>query len=506
MRKLLKMLTSRMFISGLIMVLQFAVIVAAAIVLNESTPVFYLCSAILALLFTLYLVNADMNPSYKIAWIVVVLALPVFGVITYLLFGRNDRKNRRFRRYFKAAVRMKEYIASDETVTQCIADADAFLKRSTGYIENNAGYPVSVCNSVTYYGCGEKLFPALLEELEKAEKYIFLEFYIIDFGKFWSSVLSVLRKKAEAGVDVRVIYDDCGNFMTLPSHYYRVLEGYGIKTMVFNPFRPILDMRGNNRSHRKIAVIDGKVGFTGGINIADEYINEKERFGYWKDTAVMIRGKAVANFTAMFLQMWSIRNDKENYLGFFPEYEREEGECYAQPYSDAPQDRENVCENLYLSVIYNAKKYVYIYSPYLLIDHEMKVALTTAASCGVDVRIVVPHVPDKKITFWLTKAFYTELIAGGVKIYEYLPGFIHAKGICSDGEYAVVGTSNMDYRSFYLQFECGVFLAGRETVKDIERDYLETFGLSKEMTEENTKVRLPMRIVRGILRLFAPLM
>lgn len=322
----------------------------------------------------------------------------------------------------------------------------------------------------------------------------------------WSEILSVLRKKVAEGVDVRVIYDDFGNFKTLPARYYRELEGYGIKTMVFNPFRPILDMRGNNRSHRKIAVIDGKYGFTGGLNIADEYINEKQRYGYWKDTAVMIEGSAVANFTAMFLQMWSVKYPKEDFTPFLKSDAVLDGDCYAQPYSDAPQDATNICENIYLAMIYNAKDYVYITTPYLMIDNEMKVALLSAAQSGVDVRILVPHIPDKKIAFWLTKAFYTELLAGGVHVYEYLPGFVHAKQIVSDDEYAVVGTSNMDFRSFYLQFECGVLMKGKKIAGGIAGDVRKSCDLSREMTKENTKVHLPMRIIRGILRFFAPLM
>ncbi len=506
MRKMSKLLTSRMFFSGIIMIMQFALIAVAAHYLNEKFPVFYAAMGILALVFVFFLVNADMNPWYKIPWIIIVLALPVFGVITYVLFGRNDKRNRRFMRYVNARLSVHDLIAEHKDDVAALQQEDGFFHRTTRYVCAGAGYPVSSGNTARYFGCGEEFYPVLLQKLQGAKKFIFLEYFIIDFGKVWSEILAVLRKKVKEGVDVRLIYDDFGNFRNLPARYYKELEGYGIKTMVFNPFRPILDMRGNNRSHRKIAVIDGEFAFTGGINLADEYVNEIERCGYWKDTAVMLQGPAVDNFTAMFLQMWSVKYPREEYAKFFGFATECAGDCYAQPYSDAPQDATNICENIYLSIIYNAKDYVYITTPYLMIDNEMKVALLTAAQSGVDVRIIVPHVPDKRIAFWLTKAFYTELLKGGVRIYEYLPGFIHAKQIVSDDEYAVVGTSNMDFRSFYLQFECGVFLKGKKIAGEIVDDLQKTCDLSQEMTVESTKVHLPMRIIRGILRFFAPLM
>ena len=310
---------------------------------------------------------------------------------------------------------------------------------------------------------------------------------------------------------VRLIYDDVGSIQTLPKHFTRDLKAMGIETASFNPFRPILSIILNNRDHRKILVVDGQVGFTGGINIADEYINKKERFGYWKDAGVEVKGEAVWSFTTMFLEMWNyIRQTSEDYRQYLPEqYHKTENpeDGFVQPYSDTPLDHENVGENIYLNIINHAKQYVYIYTPYLIVDNEMTVALQNAAKCGIDVRIVTPEIPDKKLVFLLTQSYYEQLMQCGVKIYQYKPGFIHAKCFVCDDKIATVGTVNLDYRSLYLHFECGVFMYRSQAVMQLKEDALDTIERSREITRDFCRKRnLAILALQSVLRLFAPLL
>lgn len=307
------------------------------------------------------------------------------------------------------------------------------------------------------------------------------------------------------------MYDDAGCITTLPQDYYLTLRRLGIQAKVFNPIKPRLAMQMNNRDHRKILVIDGKVGMTGGINLADEYINQKERFGHWKDCSVMIRGEAVWNLTLMFLQFWNYdekeKDDVFSYKPDFKVFENIHNDGYVQPYSDSPTDEENVGEYTHINMINSANRYVYATTPYLVIDNEMKTALLLAAKNGIDVRILVPHIPDKWYVFAVTRSNYKDLIEGGVKIYEYTPGFVHGKSFVVDDKMAIVGTVNMDYRSYYLHYECGVWFYRSKVVMDVKRDYLETLAKSHQVTlEECRQIRLPIRIMRAILNLFSPMM
>ena len=324
-------------------------------------------------------------------------------------------------------------------------------------------------------------------------------------------ILSILKEKVKKGVCVRLIYDDFGCIKTLPKDFGETLRTIGVEYAVFNPFRPILSIILNNRDHRKILVVDGQVGFTGGINIADEYINEKVRFGYWKDAGIEVKGEAVWSLTTMFLEMWNyIKETSEDYLDYLPQIYNKKlnpADGYVQPYSDTPIDHENVGENIYLNIINHAKKYVYIFTPYLIVDNEMTIALQNAAKCGIDVRIVTPDIPDKKLVFLLTQSYYEQLIQNGVRIYQYTPGFIHAKCFVCDDKVATVGTVNLDYRSLYLHFECGVFMYRSQAVMQIKQDALDTISRSNEISLEFCKNRnIAIRAVQSVLRLFAPLM
>lgn len=346
--------------------------------------------------------------------------------------------------------------------------------------------------------------------MKKAQKYIFIEYFIIKDGLMWQSILDILKEKVSQGVEVRVIYDDIGCFLALPKDYAMQLKNIGIKCEVFNPFRPVLTAIQNNRDHRKITVIDGKVAFTGGLNLSDEYINTYEKHGYWKDAVIQIKGKAAWSLTLMFLEMWELCCGIPDDIDcFFPKNEvdeRIESDGFVQPYSDSPVDNENVGEHVYLQIINNAKDYVYICTPYLIVDDSMVSALCLAAKSGVDVRIITPHIYDKALIHLTTRSFYRELIYGGVKIYEYSKGFMHSKIFVSDDQIATVGTTNLDFRSLYLHFECGVWMYNSKAVLQIKKDYFDTLNECTQITLEECIERLPIRVFQEILRIFAPLM
>ena len=337
-----------------------------------------------------------------------------------------------------------------------------------------------------------------------------MEYFIVEKGEMWSEILDILKEKVWQGVDVRFMYDGMCSLYLLPYHYDKELRRAGIKCKQFNKVRPMLTSYQNNRDHRKICVIDGKVAFTGGINLADEYINVKERFGYWKDTAIMLEGEAVQSFTMMFLQMWNITEKREepyeNYLTpKLNETKLDQG--FVLPYADSPFDKQNVGEQVYLHILNHAKKYVHIMTPYLIIDDDMVSALEYVAQCGVEVIIIMPHKPDKWYAFAVARTYYESLMRAGVRIYEYTPGFVHAKVFVSDNDTATVGTINLDYRSLYHHFECGAFIYNNRVVWDIEKDFQETLKKCHEMTMEDIKsISWIQKLCGRVLRLIAPLM
>lgn len=378
------------------------------------------------------------------------------------------------------------------------------------YLSKQVGFPVHRNTKVTYFKIGEEKFEELKCQLELAKHYIFMEYFIVEEGVMWDSILEILKRKVEEGVEVRFMYDGMCSIVLLPYQYPKELEAVGIRCKMFSPIKPVLSTHQNNRDHRKICVIDGQVAFTGGINLADEYINEKERFGHWKDTAVMLQGEAVQNFTMMFLQMWNVTEKKEeNFEKYLTpkskEFRRELG--YVLPYGDSPYDNENIGEQVYFHILNHAKKYVHIMTPYLILDNEMVTNLTYAAKCGIEVIIIMPHIPDKWYAFVLAKTYYEELINAGVHIYEYTPGFVHAKVFVSDDDTATVGTINLDYRSLYLHFECGTFIYNNQVVRDIEKDFQETLKKCQKVTITDLRMRGVIETVTGrVLRLIAPLM
>ena len=462
----------------------------------------------------LYLINKNERPSIKLNWILLMLAVPIVGVPAYLLYGEGRPTRWMKRRMEKSAEENNRQFADFYGLDPLTLPNNR--NRAMGYfLAKYGGYPVYNEGKITYFKSGEEIFLAMKEGLKSAERFILLDYFIIAHGKMWKEILSILMEKAELGVQVRIIYDDFGCMMTLPPKYDRYLEGLhkNIRCMTFNNVVPIFAVHMNNRDHRKIMVIDGKIAFTGGVNLADEYIGEKVRFGYWKDSGVRVEGAAVASFTKMFFNAWNaFRTDKESiekYLLPVKEgtmYEmREGGGMVLQPYDDSPLDKISAGEAVYLDIIQRACRYAYIFTPYLVLDDYMRTILIQAAARGVDVRIVTPGIPDKKITYRLTRANYEILMKAGVKIYEYTPGFIHAKSIVSDDICAVVGTINFDYRSLYHHFENAVYFANCDGVLDVKRDAEETFASSRLCTEKDLRRTLFGKFFDAILRVFETL-
>jgi cardiolipin synthase len=399
---------------------------------------------------------------------------------------------------------------SDEDACALLEQQGAAAQTQSRYLEQSSLCPAHTHTETTYFPLGDEMFVRIKEELEKAQRFIFLQYFIIRPGVMWNEILEILCRKASQGVEVRVMYDDVGCLYTLPSNYERVLREKGIACKAFNRYRPVVSLRLNNRDHRKILIVDGEVGFTGGINLADEYINVEERFGHWKDSGVMLRGEAVWNFTVMFLSAWSYNEPKQEDVQCFRPQPgaalcAEDG--VVQPYDDSPLDDQPVGANVYHNLISKATRYVYLTTPYLVIDDDMASALCVAAQSGVDVRIITPHIPDKKIVFELTRAHYLILLEAGVRIFEYTPGFIHAKNFVVDDQFATVGTVNMDYRSLYLHFECGVWMSGSSAIADVRRDFLDTQAVSQEITLETARLfSQRKRLYHALLRAFAPLL
>lgn len=507
MNKLLKKVFSRTVVTAVLIIIQVAWLIALLLKLGNTLPAIQTVLRILSIVAILFVIKSDMNPSYKIGWILLIAVLPILGGLMYIIFG-NKRPTKNMREMLRAQLeKSAEYLGTQESITGELDGGAAGLFK---YLEGSAGYPTAKNTTVRYYRVGEEMYADLIPELEKAEKFIFLEYFIIRPGEMWDGVLEILKRKAAAGVDVRIIYDDMGCIDILPANYNATLEGWGIRTMAFNRFVPAVSLVMNNRDHRKITVIDGKVGFTGGINISDEYINVKERFGHWKDTGLMLKGPGVFNLTLMFLEMWNAFNkDGDNYADFIPSAFEEKGDGsdgYVLSFSDSPLDNESVGESVYTDMLYQAKDYIYITTPYLAIDSELQTALCMAAKRGVDVRMITPGIPDKKLVYRLTRSYYPTLLRAGVKIYEYTPGFIHAKSYVCDDELCVVGTINMDYRSLYLHFECGTLMYNNPEIKQIKKDDLDTMEKCRKVELSDMKTNFLGELLDSFLRSIAPLL
>lgn len=509
-KKWLRRLFRRRVFVGLLILLQLAVILYTVWGVSAYSAPLAILLRVVSGFVVLYILMKREKAAYKLTWVMLILTFPVFGGLFYLLFRRSN----------SAHVFCRQLQTIEQTARPLFFDSRGALGQAAQqapeclpqmwYLQEYAGFPVCANTQTEYLTPGERKFQRLCQELKQAQHYIFLEYFIINDGIMWGTVLDILIEKAALGLDVRLIYDDLGCFLRLPEDYPKTLEKLGIKCVVFNPFRPALTSLQNNRDHRKIAVIDGEVAFTGGINLADEYINAIERFGHWKDAAILVRGQAAWSFTLMFLQMWGLCcNLQEDYEQFYPWRERAcavESDGLVQPYADSPIDSENVGEHVYLQIINNAKSYIYINSPYVIIDDSMTSALTLAAKSGIDVRIVTPHRWDKWLVHMTTRSYYRELLRAGVKIYEYTEGFLHAKTFVSDDKVATVGTTNLDFRSLYLHFECGVWLYKTRSVMQIKEDYLQTLTRCQQILLSDCSNGPLVRLFQEVLRVFAPFM
>lgn len=493
---------------GLLVLAQFTMVIYLSFALREYTIYFYTGLQVLSILIVIGLVNDNRNASYKIGWICIIAALPVTGHIMFVLWG-NRRRKRIDKRILKKLQRGATFYEYHPEVVERFTKEYPTKSRMTRYLESNS-FPLFKNNQVEYYPMGEAVFDAIIQEIDKAERFIMLNFFIVAEGVLWNRIHEHLLTKLEQGVKVYFLYDDFGGMLRTPTNFKRTLENEGLEVRVFNPIHKYTDkLYMNYRSHQKIIVIDGNIGFTGGINLADEYVNLVGRFGTWKDNAVRVEGDAVWGLTVTFLQMWDVSGgDKPvDYNLFRPTRKFEENDTFCQVVSDGPANNpRNPVEDIYKQMIYYAKKVLYITTPYLIIEDDMRDALITAAASGIDVRIITPFIPDKKSVKLLTNYNYGRLLESGVRIYEYTPGFIHAKTIITE-DMGIVGTINMDYRSFHLHYECGLWICDSEVINVIKDDLVKTMEQCHEFTYEEWKKRpLYIKLVQMVLKLFSTLL
>lgn len=459
---------------------------------------------LLSLFIVVSMISHSRHLSFDILWIILVLLFPVAGTAFYLLLGSSLLTSRTTRSLVTSTRNARQYYLQDETVYEKARREDPYLAGSYHYIVNKAGFPLYPNRQYDYYPSGENGYPLMLEELKKAKEFIFLEYFIIEEGTMWDGIHAILKQKAEEGLDVRVLYDDVGSMNTLSLHYAKKLEQEGIKAIPFNRINPILSTIMNHRDHRKIMVIDGVTAFSGGVNLADEYINVKKRFGIWKDNIIRIKGEAVWSFTVMFLTHWNALRPQDNDFTVFRRNNIiETADGYVAPYGETPLDNQITAQDIYINIINNARSYCWIMTPYLIIDTEMSNALILAAARGVDVRIITPGIPDKKTIFDITRSYYRPLTEGGVRIGEFTPGFVHAKVFVSDDTTATVGTINLDYRSLYLHFENGTYLTHANEILRIRQDYEDTWKQCQEIRPESIKINVLKAFAVSFLKLFA---
>ncbi|HIZ56150.1 MAG TPA: cardiolipin synthase [Firmicutes bacterium] len=485
------------------------VIITILLYLSTYYGYFQIFFTLISTAIGIYIINKNENPIYKIAWLIPIILSPILGGCLYLLFGKRHTRSHVGGKILEIQKSTQNMLPENAHYLKELQELNPLAAKHSQFIYRDTFRPVWKNTQTEFLSPGERFYEVLMEELQKAEHFIFMEYFILDEGKMRDTIMDLLIQKAAQGVEVRFLYDDMGTIQLLPRDYDQKLREQGLNVRVFNPFKPSLDSFWNNRDHRKITVIDGHVGFTGGINLADEYINEIERFGYWQDSSIMLKGDAVQNLTLMFLEMWNFAgpetsvNDFNRYLPTcsYP------SDGYVQPFDDNPIDDCLPGELTYINIINSATRYVYITTPYLVLDHEMETALCLCARSGVDVRIITPHIEDKWYVHVVTRSYYRDLLQGGVKIYEFKPGFIHSKTVVSDDSYAVVGTTNFDFRSFYLHFECGVWMYQSKAVPQVKEEFLRILESCIPVTEEFLKkIPLYKRMLAVILRIFAPLL
>ena len=506
---LLSLIFSRFFVIALLLAIQVGIIIVSYIFFMDKVPYLVGIVRFFSLIMVLYLFNCPMDSSAKLTWMFIISIAPLLGT-GFLCFTQSNLGHRMERDMLKKQIDLtRNSLEQPENVIRELEHDGSGTDDLCRYLKRSGCFPLYDQTDVTYFPSGEAKFKAMLEEMEKAEKFIFMEYFIVEEGYMWGRILDVLTRKVKEGVEVRVMYDGMCEMSTLPADYWKLLEKVGIKSKPFSPIKPFVSTHYNYRDHRKILVIDNKVAFNGGVNLADEYINHIERFGHWKDTAIMLKGPAVRSFALLFLQMWNIDEKNPDYDAWLGKEapEPKEAKGYVMPYGDSPLDEYKVGETVYMDILNRATDYVHIMTPYLILDDELETALKYAAQRGVDVKMILPGIPDKKIVYALAKTHYIQLLEAGVRIFEYTPGFVHAKVFVSDDTKAVVGTINLDYRSLYHHFECATYLYKTACVPEIEGDFQETLTKCREVTRETLKKEpLFIKIAGPIAKLVAPLL
>ena len=512
MKKIAHLLLGRFSIVAVSIILQFLWLVMVMYQFSYQFTYANLAIRTIAIIVVLVIVNRWTNPANKLSWTFIILLSPVLGLLLYMIFGRSGLTKRTQERMDSVNREVSACLYQTPEIKEQLEREDLSVYRQSRYINDWAGFPLYHNTSTKYYSCGEEMFPDMLADLEKAEHFIFLEYFIVDQGVMFDRIVEVLEQKSKEGVDVRLIYDDIGCINTLPPKYYKILQAIGIKCAAFNPFRPIMSVIMNNRDHRKIFVVDGKVGFTGGYNLANEYFNYTHPYGQWKDTGIRLEGDAVQSLTVTFLEMWNAVSEKATNDTDFSKYiihydYKAQQTGFVQPYADSPMDNEQVGEEVYISMINKAENYCWFMTPYLIITDEMTHALCLAAKRGVDVRIITPGIPDKKFIYNITRSFYHGLVKHGVRVYEWTPGFCHAKMSIVDDCMATCGTINLDYRSLYHHFENGCFMADCQAVVEIKNDLIRTMGECRDVTDQYCTGRSAyLRLGQLFMRLFAGLL
>ena len=499
--------------TALLIILQILFYVWAYSVVNDYARIIHYVALGLSLILSIYILGLKGGKvDVKMPWVILILLFPVFGSLFYFLF-QNQKVRKKIQKNVENQIFSTSKISHDvdETFNE-LKKLDKSVYNQSQYIFKTTNMPIYDDSTSIYFSSGEEYYKELIKRLQEAKKFIFIEYFILKEGIMWDTVLNILKVKADSGIDVRVIYDDFGCINTLPQSYKKDIEKFGIKCEIFNPIYPIVTLAHNNRDHRKIVVIDGKIGFTGGINLSDEYINKWERFGHWKDTGIMIEGNAVKSFTLMFLETWHIYRDKEEDINKFitkiDSQTNNSSKEFIQPYMSTPMETEEiVARNVYVNILNSANDYVYIMTPYLILDPELEEALINCAKRSVDVKIIVPAIPDKKLVFAVTRSQYTSLQKAGIEIFEYTPGFIHAKNVICDDKIATVGSINFDNRSFYHSYENGVFLYNSTSIADILKDFKETLRESFEIENDfDSKIPLFVKIKTSFMKLLTPLL
>ena len=513
-RGLARVIFSRGVLIALLVLLQMLLTVVVFQALPQYAGWIQVLFRLIGAVVVIEIVNAPGTDAQKVTWMVFIMLVPIAGVAFYLYFKYDVGVRSLGKRMDSLRTETASLLRQSPLVRRDFSEICPEMSGLSSYLYKQVGFPTYRGTKTTYFPGGEYFFASLIPELRHAQKYIFLEFFIVDYGNLWDRVLEVLQEKVAQGVEVRLMYDGMCSVNKLPISYWKKLNEMGIKCKVFNQIRPVVSSVQNHRDHRKIVVIDGKAAYTGGINIADEYVNQRERFGFWKDAGIRLEGDAVRSFTVMFLQMWNVSEaeteDMSRYLRADADSrmrEDDQNDRFVIPYGDSPYDHEDVGRNVYLYLLQRAKKYVHIMTPYLILDKGMRRALCQTAKCGVKVRIMMPHIPDKKYAYILGRSYYTELLSAGVQIYEYTEGFVHSKVWAVDDEYATVGSVNLDFRSLYWHFECGAFVCDRALTAEVERDFRGAFKSCRRisMVDANKRKRSE-KVLGALLRVIAPIL